>query len=78
MHNGYGKSFNALNKIYFFTATIHKWLPLLNEDERKDLIIEYLKKLLDNNYVHIYAFVIMPNHIHIIWRQVNLNGKETP
>ncbi|MEJ7674941.1 MAG: hypothetical protein WKF59_20140 [Chitinophagaceae bacterium] len=31
-----------------------------------------------NNYVHIYAFVIMPNHIHIIWRQVNLNGKETP
>jgi len=51
LHNGYGKSFNALNKIYFFTATIHKWLPLLNEDERKDLIIEYLKKLLDNNYV---------------------------
>ena len=72
------KSFNALNKIYFFTATIHKWLPLLNGDERKDLIIEYLKKLSDENYLIIYAFVIMPNHIHIIWRQLNLNGKETP
>ena len=72
------KSYNTLHKIYFFTATIHKWFPLLNVDKRKDLIIEYLKKLSDENYLIIYGFVIMPNHVHIIWQQQNLNGKETP
>lgn len=26
----------------------------------------------------IYAFVIMPNHVHFIWELLNLNGKEMP
>ena len=26
----------------------------------------------------VYAFVLMPNHVHIIWQQNKLNGKETP
>ena len=72
------KSFTEINKIYFFTATIHKWIPLLNGNERKNLIVSYLKKLSDENYLNICGFVIMPNHIHIIWQQVQLNGKETP
>ena len=25
-----------------------------------------------------YAFVIMPNHIHLIWNMLDLNGKESP
>ena len=28
--------------------------------------------------ITVYAFVIMPNHIHLIWQQNKLNGKETP
>ena len=27
--------------------------------------------------IDVYAFVIMPNHIHLIWRVKELNGKET-
>ena len=42
------------------------------------MIIDYLKKLSDANLITIYAFVVMPNHVHFIWRQNNLNGKETP
>jgi putative transposase len=72
------KSYNTTNKIYFFTATIHKWLPLLNSDKNKKLITDYLKKLSDDGLFNIYAFVIMPNHIHVIWQQNKLNGKETP
>ena len=26
----------------------------------------------------VYAFVIMPNHIHLIWKLVAKNGKEMP
>jgi len=38
------KSFTGLGEIYFSTATIHQWLPLLEPDENKQLIIDYLKK----------------------------------
>ena len=72
------KSFVALNKIYFLTATINKWQNLLESEENKDLIISYLKKLSDEGKISVYGFVIMPNHIHIIWKQNNLNGRETP
>ena len=72
------KSYNTTNKIYFFTATIHKWLPLLAQENNQQLIIDYLKKLCDDGLLTVYAFVLMPNHVHIIWQQNKLNGKETP
>ena len=72
------KSYITTNKIYFFTATIHNWLPLLQEDNNQQMIINYLKKLSDEGMITVFAFVLMPNHIHFIWRQNKLNGKETP
>jgi len=72
------KSYNTTNKIYFFTATIHNWLPLLEEDNNQEMIIDYLKKLSDEGMITVFAFILMPNHVHFIWRQNKLNGKETP
>ena len=72
------KSYSVINKIYFFTATIHQWKYLLNDEGNKELIISYLKELSDKKLIKVYAFVIMPNHIHLIWKQLNKNGKETP
>ena len=67
-----------MGKIYFWTATIHKWRHLLVSSSNKQLIVEYLKKLADEGMITVYAFVIMPNHIHLIWQQNKLNGKESP
>ena len=72
------KSYTETNKIYFWTATIHEWLPLLNGENNKQIIIDSLKYLSDKKLITVYGFVIMPNHIHLIWRQNNLNAKETP
>ena len=72
------KSYSEINRTYFFTATIHQWLPLLASKESKELIIDYLKELSARGLVKIYAFVIMPTHIHLIWEQLGKNGKETP
>ncbi|MFN0083086.1 MAG: transposase [Ferruginibacter sp.] len=72
------KSYNTTNRIYFFTATIHEWLPLLAQENNQQLIVDYLKKLCDDGFLTVYAFVLMPNHLHIVWRQNKLNGKETP
>jgi REP element-mobilizing transposase RayT len=65
-------------EIYFWTATINKWLHLLGKDEYKNVIIDSLQYLSDAGKVDVFAFVIMPNHIHLIWRINEPNGKESP
>jgi len=72
------KSYSEIDRTYFFTATIHQWLPLLASKENKELIIDYLKELSTKELIKIYAFVIMPTHVHFIWQQLQKNGKETP
>src|ERR1700749_453321 len=52
----------------FFTATILEWKHLLKLDAFKDIIINSLLFLKNEGSVVIYAFVIMPNHIHLIWQ----------
>jgi putative transposase len=52
----------------FFTATILEWKPLLKEDIYKDIIIKSLQFLTNEGSIVVYGFVIMPNHIHLIWQ----------
>jgi putative transposase len=52
----------------FFTATILDWKTLLSEDAFKDIIIKSLQFLSDEKSIVVYGFVIMPNHIHLIWQ----------
>ncbi|WP_207632644.1 transposase [Foetidibacter luteolus] len=65
-------------EIYFWTATINKWQQLLISDVYKNVIIQSLQFLSDKQKVDVFAFVIMPNHLHFIWRVNELNGKESP
>jgi putative transposase len=57
-----------INYLKFFTATILNWSHLLKPDKYKDIIIESLKFLVSDKRVVLSAFVIMPNHIHLVWR----------
>jgi REP element-mobilizing transposase RayT len=52
----------------FFTATILNWQPLLKPDKHKDIILKSLYFLKNDCRIFLYAFVIMPNHIHLIWQ----------
>ena len=71
-------SLMELNKVYFWTATINNWNPLLKQDEYKKIIIESLDDLSNRELISIYGFVIMPNHIHLLWELKKLNGNEKP
>ncbi len=55
----------------FFTATILEWRHLLRSDVYKGIVLDSMRFLVTDNRVAIYAFVIMPNHIHIIWQMRN-------
>ena len=52
----------------FFTATIYKWQPVLADDEYKNIIIQSLQFLVSKKRIELNAFVIMSNHIHLIWQ----------
>ncbi|MEO6168469.1 MAG: transposase [Chitinophagales bacterium] len=67
-----------LNTPYFYTATIKDWKHLLAPDSFKDIIIGSLKYLVDQQKLSVYGFVIMPNHLHLIWELLEENGKEVP
>lgn len=52
----------------FITITNHNWLSVLDNDYHKDIIIESLRKRVNDQQITIYAFVIIPNHMHPIWQ----------
>ena len=52
----------------FFTATILEWKHLLKPAKFKDIIIKSFSYRVKEKQVFVYGFVIMPNHIHLIWQ----------
>ena len=71
------KSYIEIGEIFFWTATINNWQRLLLKVDYKNVIINSLIYLSDAGKIDVFAFVIMPNHIHLIWRINEMNGKET-
>jgi REP element-mobilizing transposase RayT len=68
----------TLQEVYFWTDTINNWKRLLAPDKYKELIIVQLKELVDKQLIVVYGFVIMPNHLHLLWEMLSKNGKEMP
>jgi REP element-mobilizing transposase RayT len=66
------------NQVYFWTDTIKDWKHLLKQDKYKHIIIDIWADLVNKKLIKVYAFVIMPNHIHVIWKLLTYNGKEMP
>lgn len=55
----------------FYTATNYDWLPLLADDKYKHIVLSSLQFLVQDNRIILNAFVIMHNHIHIIWQALH-------
>jgi hypothetical protein len=67
------KSYSEINRTYFFTATIHQWLPLLAAKENKELIVDYLKELSAREMIKIYGLLLCPiMFILLAYRQAGL------
>ena len=54
----------------FYTATINNWQHLLANDMHKDIIVDSLRFLVTEKRIELNAFVIMSNHIHLIWQSL--------
>ena len=51
---------------------------MLNDNSKKQIVIDSLEFLSVKELIDVFGLVIMPNHIHLIWRMNSLNGNETP
>ena len=71
------KSRMEIGEVYFWTATINSWYHLLAKNRFKEIIIGSLRTLSERGLIDVFSFVIMPNHIHLIWHTNGLNKKET-
>ncbi|MES2647642.1 MAG: transposase [Bacteroidota bacterium] len=78
MLEGNRKSHVEHGALYFWTATINGWKHLMSEDTMKMEVIQSLQWLVHRKLITVYAFVIMPNHLHLIWRVNANNGRESP
>ncbi len=52
----------------FYTATILNWQLLLADNAIKEIILRSFGFITEKDRCKIYAFVIMPNHIHVLWQ----------
>ena len=74
----YRNSRMDFGEVYFWTDTIKDWKKLLNPDKYKEIIISSWQDLVSRGLIVVYGFVIMPNHIHVVWEMKEPNGKESP
>lgn len=54
------------NLPYFCTITVLDWLPVLIESRYVDPILDSLRFCRRNKGLRIYAYVVMPHHVHLI------------
>jgi putative transposase len=51
----------------FITITNLEWKNILTDDRFKKIILDSLSFLTLNERIDVFAFVIMPNLLHMIW-----------
>ena len=51
---------------HFVTLTLVEWIDLFSRERYKEIIVENLNYCIENKGLQVYAYVIMPNHIHLI------------
>lgn len=61
------KNINYTNCFYFRTITCYKWLHLIRVTNLYDHVYKWFDILLTKNNIKMSAYVIMPNHIHLVF-----------
>ena len=59
--------------VYFTTSTIVEWIPIVTRSNYFQIIIDSLNFCRQQKGLHIFAFVIMDNHLHLKVSSHNLS-----
>ncbi len=56
------------NGVYYTTSTIISWIDVFTRISYKEIITKSLNYCIENKGLEIYAWVLMPNHLHLVCR----------
>lgn len=57
------------DELYFVTLTTVGWVDVFTRNDYKNILFENLKYCQQIENLEIYSYVIMSNHIHMIFRR---------
>lgn len=58
---------------HFLTCTIVEWIPLFNDPNTINILLDSLRFMQTNNRLTLYAYVVMDTHIHLVASAENLS-----
>ena len=62
---------------YFLTLTVVGWIDIFTRSIYSDVIMQSLRFCQKNKGLEVYAYVIMPNHVHLVVRSLDKNLYDT-
>lgn len=60
--------------VYYVTFTVIEWLPVFIDESACKIITESLNFCIENKFLMVNAYVIMPTHLHAILFDVDFNA----
>lgn len=60
------KNYSLENACYFITITARKFIPLFTDETVVRILFDSLEFLRRNDGLKVYAYIVMPNHIHLV------------
>jgi len=52
--------------MYYLTFTVVGWIDIFTRQSYRDIMMESFKHCQQNKGLHLHAYVIMSNHVHLI------------
>jgi REP element-mobilizing transposase RayT len=62
--------------VYFVSFAVVEWLDVFTRNEYRDILLESLSFCQKNKGMEIFAWCIMTNHVHLVFRSVNKQNPE--
>ncbi len=62
------------NGLYFLTFTVVGWIDVFSRKELRDVLIRSMDYCIRYKGLQVYAYVIMTNHLHVIWSATEGSG----
>ena len=71
---GFAYKFHDPDGVYFVTCATVQWVDVFTRSIYSDIVVESLQYCIDKKGLVLHAWVIMPNHIHLV---LSRNGKHS-
>ena len=64
-------NFDDREGVYFVTSTVVDWVDVFTRDIYRDILLDSFKFCQKNQGLQLHAWVLMPNHFHLICSFIN-------